>query len=59
LSRLARLCDPAAVPGVVACQCCPGRDLPQHPSLILRPLATCAIGLPVSRTSRTAPSLKS
>src|SRR5580700_686349 len=34
-------------------------QFPRVPSLIPRSLATCAIGLPVSRTSRTAPSLKS
>src|SRR6516164_4362602 len=34
-------------------------QLPSVPSLIPRSRATCAIGLPVSRTSRTAPSLKS
>src|SRR5689334_21723527 len=34
-------------------------QLPRVPSLIPRSRATCAIGLPVSRTSRTAPSLKS
>src|SRR5215813_11287004 len=34
-------------------------QLPSVPSLIPRSRATCAIGLPVSLTSRTAPSLKS
>src|SRR5207248_39836 len=34
-------------------------QLPRVPSLIPRSRATCAIGLPVSRTSRTAPSRKS
>ena len=34
-------------------------QFPRVPSLIPRSRATCAIGLPVSRTSRTAPSLKS
>src|SRR5690349_6468146 len=34
-------------------------QFPRVPSLIPRSLATCAIGRPVSRTSRTAPSLKS
>src|SRR5512142_1952025 len=34
-------------------------QLPKVPSLIPSSRATCAIGLPVSRTSRTAPSLKS
>src|SRR6516225_9552748 len=34
-------------------------QLPKVPSLMPRSRATCAIGLPVSRTSRTAPSLKS
>jgi len=34
-------------------------QLPKVPELIPRSLATCAIGLPVSRTSRTAPSRKS
>src|SRR5262249_47809427 len=34
-------------------------QLPSVPSLIPRSRATCAIGLPVSRTSRTAPSRKS
>src|SRR5262249_20240775 len=34
-------------------------QLPRVPSLIPRSRATCAIGLPVSRTSRTAPSPKS
>src|SRR5205085_10455066 len=34
-------------------------QLPNVPSLIPRSRATCAIGLLVSRTSRTAPSLKS
>src|SRR6266700_562590 len=33
-------------------------QFPRVPSLIPRSRATCAIGLPVSRTSRTAPSLK-
>src|SRR5262249_8453470 len=34
-------------------------QLPRVPSLTPRSRATCAIGLPVSRTSRTAPSRKS
>ena len=34
-------------------------QLPRVPSLMPRSLATCAIGRPVSRTSRTAPTLKS
>src|SRR5205823_5008929 len=34
-------------------------QLPSVPALIPRSRATCAIGLPVSRTSRTAPSRKS
>ena len=34
-------------------------QLPKVPGLIPRSRATCAIGLPVSRTSRTAPSRKS
>jgi hypothetical protein len=34
-------------------------QFPSVPSLIPRSRATCAIGLPVSRTSRTAPSRKS
>src|SRR5262249_15828212 len=34
-------------------------QLPSVPSLIPRSRATCAIGLPVSLTSRTAPALKS
>jgi hypothetical protein len=34
-------------------------QLPRVPSLTPRSRATCAIGFPVSRTSRTAPSLKS
>jgi hypothetical protein len=34
-------------------------QFPSVPSLMPRSLATCAIGLPVSRTSRTAPSRKS
>jgi very-short-patch-repair endonuclease len=34
-------------------------QFPSVPSLMPRSRATCAIGLPVSRTSRTAPSLKS
>src|SRR6266536_1236864 len=34
-------------------------QFPRVPSLIPRSRATCAIGLPVSRTSRTAPSRKS
>jgi hypothetical protein len=34
-------------------------QLPSVPSLMPRSRATCTIGLPVSRTSRTAPSLKS
>src|SRR6478752_1682952 len=34
-------------------------QLPSVPSLTPRSRTTCAIGLPVSRTSRTAPSLKS
>jgi|HubBroStandDraft_3_1064219.scaffolds.fasta_scaffold00977_2 hypothetical protein len=33
--------------------------VPQGPLVDPRSLATCAIGFPVSRTSRTAPSLKS
>jgi hypothetical protein len=38
----------------------PGRrQLPSVPSLIPSSRATCAIGLPVSRTIRTAPSLNS
>src|SRR6266496_4308076 len=36
-----------------------GETHPMVPSWIPRSRATCAIGLPVSRTSRTAPSLKS
>jgi hypothetical protein len=34
-------------------------QLPSVPALIPRSRATCAVGLPVSRTSRTAPSRKS
>jgi hypothetical protein len=34
-------------------------QLPRVPELIPRSRATCAIGLPASRTSRTAPSRKS
>jgi hypothetical protein len=34
-------------------------QLPRVPSLTPRSRATCAIGLPVSNTSRTAPCLKS
>jgi hypothetical protein len=34
-------------------------QFPRVPALTPRSFATCATGLPVSRTSRTAPSLKS
>src|SRR3954447_24685460 len=37
----------------------PAHQLPSVPSLIPRSRATCAIGLPVSNTSCTAPCLKS